>query len=182
MHVLCDFAMLLELSYTFDHIWTNLLTQCTQLPVPIFCCFCISGFPPLKVLQKIWKNYIKIQRHGSFPNHQSGSRGPPPGAQAPWWRGQGGGRVGFPPGCLVAPSVPPLAYIYPPRRKPLISISYSRSPICTTTAAVSRLGLPGEAASAPCRKEEPPSGDHTSPWTPPGCVVSSPLGPWVRDQ
>ena len=36
--------VLLELLYTFGPIWTNLLTQCTQLPVPVFCCFCISGF------------------------------------------------------------------------------------------------------------------------------------------
>src|SRR3954466_7562060 len=43
----------LELSYTFDHIWTNLLTQCTQLPVPVFCCFCISGFPAIKSAPKI---------------------------------------------------------------------------------------------------------------------------------
>src|SRR3954463_10027613 len=61
MHDLCDFALfLLEISYTFDHIWTNLLTQCTQLPAPIFCCFCISGFPAIKSAPKIPKKlYIK---------------------------------------------------------------------------------------------------------------------------
>ena len=41
------------LPYSFDHIWTNLLTQCTQLPVPVFCCFCISGFPAIKRAPKI---------------------------------------------------------------------------------------------------------------------------------
>src|SRR3954467_4126056 len=42
----------LELSYTFEPIWTNLLTQCTQLPVSFFCCFCISGFPAIKSAPK----------------------------------------------------------------------------------------------------------------------------------
>src|SRR3954470_8594016 len=45
--------VLLQLLYTFGPIWTNLLTQCTQLPVPVFCCFCISGFPSIKSAQKI---------------------------------------------------------------------------------------------------------------------------------
>src|SRR3954462_11220463 len=44
--------VLLELSYTFENIWTNLLTQCTQLPVVVFCCFCISGFPSIKSAPK----------------------------------------------------------------------------------------------------------------------------------
>src|SRR3954468_24531122 len=47
------------LSYNFDHIWTNLLTQCTSVPVPIFCCFCISGFLTIKSAPKIQKNQIK---------------------------------------------------------------------------------------------------------------------------
>src|SRR3954465_4212716 len=55
--------VLLELSYTFEPIWTNLLTQCTQLPVSIFCCFCISGFPAIKsapkILGKIYKNSVQ---------------------------------------------------------------------------------------------------------------------------
>src|SRR3954469_24729855 len=57
--------VLLEFSYTFEHIWTNLLTQCTQLPVAVFCCFCISGFPTIKSASKIWENQIKNQRNGS---------------------------------------------------------------------------------------------------------------------
>src|SRR4051812_38097117 len=51
--------VLLELSYTFDHICTNLLTQCTQLPVPVFCCFCISGFPSIKSAPKIPEKLYK---------------------------------------------------------------------------------------------------------------------------
>src|SRR3954471_23273461 len=44
---------LLELLYTFEHIWTNLLTPCTQLPVAVFCCFCILGFSAIKSAPKI---------------------------------------------------------------------------------------------------------------------------------
>src|SRR4051812_16325147 len=41
----CLCHVLDELSYIVDHIWTNLLTQCIPVPVPVFCCSCISGFP-----------------------------------------------------------------------------------------------------------------------------------------
>src|SRR3954467_578269 len=51
--------VLLELSYTFDHIWNNLLTQCTQLPVLVFCYFCISGFPAIKSAPKIPEKLYK---------------------------------------------------------------------------------------------------------------------------
>src|SRR3954463_6857484 len=76
------------LSYTFDHIWTNLLTQCTPVPVSVFCCFCISGFPTTKTARKIPENYIKNQRSRSFPapeveregGHQGSRR---PGGTAP---------------------------------------------------------------------------------------------------
>src|ERR1041384_5130774 len=77
--------VLLELLYTFEPIWTNLLTQCTQLPVPIFCCFCISGFPAIKSAQKIPGKYIKNQRDGTFRNNQEREGGPPPGDQEPSW-------------------------------------------------------------------------------------------------
>src|SRR4051812_17952537 len=46
MPLLGDIAMIFIHFHTlFDHIWTNLLTQCTPAPVSVFCCFCISGFP-----------------------------------------------------------------------------------------------------------------------------------------
>src|ERR1043165_5052579 len=91
------------LSYTFDHIWTNLLTQCTPVPVPVFCCFLFQVFGLLKVLQKFQKNRIKNQRVGTFRNHLGGARGPPPGTQAPWWHALGAGRARGVPGPLVAP-------------------------------------------------------------------------------
>src|ERR1043165_8833878 len=89
--------VLLELSYTFDHIWTNLLTQCTQLLVPVSCYFCISGFPAIKSAPKFRKNYIKNQRHGSFRNNQDMAGGPPPRAQEGAWRGPTLGRATCPP-------------------------------------------------------------------------------------
>src|SRR4051812_40998011 len=102
-----------ELSYTFDHIWTNLLTQCTLVPVPVFCCFLFQVSLILKVLQKFGEKSDKNQRTGSFRNNQGGERGPPPGVQKPWWRALGGGRARWPPGHLVAP-LPPLSPIYSP--------------------------------------------------------------------
>src|SRR3954471_13079274 len=88
MHVLCDFAMCLyELSYTFDHIWTNLLTQCTLVPVPVFCCFSIPGFPHIKNAPKIWEKSGKkisatkssrITKVGPDGHHQVSRQ--PPGA------------------------------------------------------------------------------------------------------
>src|SRR3954470_9136619 len=72
--------------YTFDHIWTNLLTQCTQLPVPVFCCFCISGFPANKSAPKIPENLYKKSAPGSFQNHQGREGGPPQGLQKGPWR------------------------------------------------------------------------------------------------
>ena len=112
-----------ELPYTFDHIWTNLLTQCTQLPVPVFCCFCILGFPAIKSAPKFWKKYIKNQRHRSFWTHQSGTRGPPPGAQAPWWRGQGGGALGT----LLDPWCPIRLYLALAEETPNIDLLFPLS-------------------------------------------------------
>src|ERR1041385_4059434 len=57
----------LELSYTFEHIWTNLLTQCTQLPVAVFCYFCISGFPAIKSAPKIPEKLYKKSAQRKLP-------------------------------------------------------------------------------------------------------------------
>src|SRR4051812_45229724 len=93
-----------------------------------------------------------ITKRGKEGHHQAARRS---GGAAPPW---------VAPGTLLTalwvPSMPAFAYIYPSGWKPLISISLSRTPLCTAAAAVSRSGLPGEAAPAPCRKEEPPPGDH----------------------
>src|SRR4051812_44870858 len=100
--------VLLELSYTFEHIWTNLLTQCTQLPVVVFCCFCISGFPAIKSAPKNPKKSDKNQRPGSFRKHQRREGGPPQGLQKGPWRDPTLGRARGPPSCPVAPLGAPL--------------------------------------------------------------------------
>src|SRR3954465_9747500 len=61
------FHVLLELSYAFEHIWTNLLTQCTQAPVAVFCCFCISGFPAIKSAPKIPGKIYKKSAQRKLP-------------------------------------------------------------------------------------------------------------------
>src|SRR4051812_43643444 len=73
--------VLLELSYTFDHICTNLLTQCTQFPIPGFCCFCISGFPAIKSAPKIPEKLYKKSASRQLPEspkwgQRSTTRGP----------------------------------------------------------------------------------------------------------
>src|SRR3954467_7154650 len=66
MHVLGDIAMLLIHFHTlFDHIFTNLLTQCTTVPVPVFCCLFISGFPLIKSSPKIPEKSNKNQREAT---------------------------------------------------------------------------------------------------------------------
>src|SRR3954467_12448243 len=72
-----------KLSYTFDHIWTNLLTQCTLVPVPVFCCFSISGFPHIKSAPKIRQKSDKNKRFGSFGNHREGPEGTHQGPRRP---------------------------------------------------------------------------------------------------
>src|SRR4051812_30867768 len=91
MHVLCDFAMFclnFHTLLTFEHIWTNLLNQCTQLSVPVFCCFCISGFPAIKSAPKIPEKLYK----------KSASRKPPESPK----EGRGA-TTGTPEGSLVRP-------------------------------------------------------------------------------
>src|SRR3954467_10008581 len=111
---LCDCHVFLELSYTFDNIWTNLLTQSTQLPVPVFCCFCISGFPAIKSAPKILEKLYKKPRPGILRKHQGRRGGPPQGLQKGPWRGPNLGRARGPPGCPWAPLGAPFGpYFYP---------------------------------------------------------------------
>src|SRR3954467_13755344 len=91
--------VLLELSYTFEHIWTNLLTQCTQLPVPVFCCFCISGFPAIKSAPNILEKIYKKSASRKPPEAPRNKGGLPPGLQKGPWRGPVLGHARHPPGC-----------------------------------------------------------------------------------
>src|SRR3954470_24789606 len=85
------------LSYTFDHIWTNLLTQCTPVSVSIFCCFSISVFPHIKSAPKIRENQIKNLREEPSGVPKGGQVGP---TRAPGAKGA--------PGPLVALLAAPL--------------------------------------------------------------------------
>src|SRR3954469_18920544 len=90
-------ACLLELSYTFEHICTNLLTQCTQLPVPVFCCFCISGFPAIKSAPKIPEKLYKKSASRKLPElPRKEGRATTGNPQGPW-RGPTLGRARYPP-------------------------------------------------------------------------------------
>src|SRR3954463_4452400 len=75
------------LLYNFDHLWTNLLTQCTPVPVSVFCCFCISGFSITKTVRKIPEKIYKKSAFRNLPEPRSSAGGGPLGAEAPWWRG-----------------------------------------------------------------------------------------------
>src|ERR1043165_6916731 len=116
----------------------------------LFLFFRFSGF--LKCPKNSGKIILKISvqeasgvtKEGKRGHHQGARR--VPGAAPPWAA----------PGTLMAalwvPLTPPFAYIYPSGWKPLKRNPFSRTPLCFA-AAVSRSGLPGEAAPAPCRKE-----------------------------
>src|SRR3954471_3238056 len=105
---------LLELSYTFEHIWTNLLTQCTQLPVPVFFCFCISGFPAIKSAPKIPEKLYKKSASQKPLESPRKERGPPQGLQKGPWRGPTLGRARRPSGFPMDPLGAPLRLYFPP--------------------------------------------------------------------
>src|ERR1041384_2311041 len=115
MPLLCDIAMILM---NFHTLLTNLLTQCTPVPVPFFCCFSISGFPHIKSAPKIWENPIKNQRTGSFGNHQGGLEGTHQGPRRPPGTPQGGAAPGGRLDPWWTPWLPPFAYIFLVPRNP----------------------------------------------------------------
>ena len=103
------------LSYTFDHIRTSLLTQCTPLPVHVFCCFSILGFPHIKSAPKILEKSEKKSGYGNLPEslgsgQRATTRGPGALVARPraWPRQGGAWNPGGPPGCPPSP-------IYSPR-------------------------------------------------------------------
>ena len=132
---------------------SNLLTQCTPVPVSVFCCFCISGFPITRTARKIPEKLYKKSAFQKLPGTRSTAGGGPPGLQAPWWRGPPPGRAGGVPGPPRSPLMPPLAYIYTAFRNPRGRNPFSRSHLCSAAAALPRSGAPGELFPAPCRGE-----------------------------
>src|SRR3954467_7890463 len=111
------------LPYNFDHIWTNLLTQCTPVPVSVFCCFCVSGFSITKTARKISEKIYKKSAFRNLPGPRRRAGGGPPGPQAPWWRGPPGrarGAPGPPRSPLTSPFGLYLKHVSKPsRREPL---------------------------------------------------------------
>src|SRR3954469_3724131 len=118
--------------------------------------FVFQVFRPLKVLQKLRKNYIKNQRPRSFRNHQGRKGGPPPGSQEGAWRGPALGRATCLSDCLVAPLGAPFGpYFYPcggnPDSRPLFSRSNSDLRRHRNQVSGDRIPVP-----APCRDGDVP--------------------------
>src|SRR3954467_4800297 len=65
--------------YTFGPIWTNQLTQCTQLLVPVFCYFCILGFLAIKSAPKTPEKSYKKSASRKPPETPKEERGPTTG-------------------------------------------------------------------------------------------------------
>src|SRR4051812_31622162 len=135
MHVLCDFATFCLNFHTLLSIFG--LTYLLSAPSCQFlfsAVFVFQVFPIIKVPNKSRKNYIKNQRSGSFWNNQDMAGGPPPGAQEGARRGSTLGRATRPPGCPVAPLVPPFSPIFTPAEETLISDPFSPEEIPISTA------------------------------------------------
>ena len=148
---------MLELLYTFEPIWTNLLTQCTQLPVPVFCCFCISGFPAISA-QKIRRKYIKNQRDGTFRSNQERQVGATTRDQEGPWHGPTPGHARRPLGFLVGPLDAPLRLYLPlgvetPNTDPFLANS-------SLFRRRFKIGAAWRSCSGTLPEGEPPPGDH----------------------
>src|ERR1041384_7375572 len=128
--------------------------------------FVFQFFRPLKVLQKFRKNYIKNQRPGSLQNHQGRREGPPQGLQKGPWRGPTLGRARHPPGCSVAPLVPPFGPIFTPTEETLIPDPFSPEAIPIFAAIAIKFRGDKIPVSAPCRDGEVPTDSSPSPLLP----------------
>src|SRR4051812_42027525 len=159
--------VLLELSYTFDHICTNLLTQCTQLPVPVFCCFCISGFPAIKSAPKIPEKLYKKSASRKLPESPRkegrATTGTPEGSlarphprprRAPSW---------MPCGSPGAPFGP----IFTPAEETLIPEPFSPEAIPISAAIAIKFQGDRIPVPAPCRDGEVPPDSSPSTLLPP---------------
>src|SRR3954470_10323161 len=106
--------VLVELYYTFEPIWTNLLTQCTQLPTSVFLLFLFFRFfgylkcpkNSAKIILKISDQEASGITKGERRDHHQGARRVPGAAPTL-------GRAGHPPGYPGWPIDAPFAYITP---------------------------------------------------------------------
>ena len=109
---------------------TNLLTRC-QVPVPCFCCFCISEKSQQEISSDCPQNLRGIFMQNKTPPRRRAARGPPRGQRRPPAVGPPRGASGTRPCPLGTSSPPSDAYKIPldlkPRGRPLFSRNSSPS-------------------------------------------------------
>src|ERR1041385_8806911 len=132
------------LSYIFYHNWTNLLTQCTPVPVPVFCCFSISVFPHIKNARKIPGKIQERSAYRKLPEEPGRGQRGPRGGQAATRRGPTPGRAGGRLGPLAHLWLPPFAYLSPVTGKLQKRNPIPRTRLCSAAAALPRSGAPEE--------------------------------------
>src|ERR1044071_978220 len=151
MHILYDIN---AFPYTFDHIWTNLLTQCTPVPVPVFCCFSISGLPLIKTTKKIpgkiWEKSAYQKLREKPERVQRGARAP----QAARGRSPTPGRARGAPGAPGPPLAAPFSYLFSVTGKLRRDNPISQTLLCSAAAALPRSGAPEDLFPASCRRED----------------------------
>ena len=100
---------LIELYYTFGPIWTNLLTQCTQLPVPVFLLFLFFRFSEgLKCPKNSRKNILNFSSSEASRRTKVEPRGHCQSPRRVAAAAQEGGRARHPPGWPGSPPEAPL--------------------------------------------------------------------------
>ena len=98
--------MLFRSHHFYAFCWTNLLTRC-PVPVPCFCCFCISGNHVCKYSRnwtKIYGDFLCEIRHMKTKGEP---KGPPTGRRRPLPRPIGDPWVGPAPARGASPRPPP---------------------------------------------------------------------------
>ena len=155
--------MFCTLSYLFQHIWTNLLTQCTQ------CQFLSIDVYELHVYTHIYsarKIPQKIYKKSAFQKTPHGRR-----------RARGGHRASRHPGCAACPLAarggrlggghplwcPTLAPIFTPMEETLIPEPFYPEAILISAAIANKFRRTRIPVSAPCRDGEVPPDSY--PWT-----------------
>src|SRR3954468_14738548 len=108
--------------------------------------------------KKIWKNYIKNQRDGTFRKNQKGEGGPPPGTQEGAWRGPTLGHARGPPGCPVGPPDSPLRLYLPLVRKPSEQEPFFAKPSLFRRRRRFKIGAAWRSCSGTLPEGETPSG------------------------
>ena len=151
--------VLVELYYTFEPIWTNLLTQCTQLPVSGFLLFLFFRFSVgLKCPKNSIKNILKISTSEDSRIIKTEDRGHCQPAKRATGAAQKGGRARHPPGCPRWPHEAPLRLYNPLGVETPKQDSFSPEAIPISAAIENKLRGRGDRipVPAPCRDGEVP--------------------------